>query len=312
MEFRTKISIPNYPYPIDYHSKIFGMGSCFVDNMKEKLDFYKFQNLINPFGVIFNPVSINKLIQRIIKKEFFIEKDLFFHEDLWKSFQVHSKYNTNDKHSYLKNINEIIEKSHRFLKSSDWVFITLGTSWVYKYIETDEIVANCHKVPQRKFKKLILSPTEIKSSLERLVSLIQAFNPQAKILFSISPVRHLKDGFVENNRSKSHLHTALHPLINNETTFYFPSYEILIDDLRDYRFYERDYLHPNNLALEYIWEKFKSTLISPEIYEDLKLIGKIQKQFHHKPFSKNKSILSTKQIEKINYIQKKYSHIRFE
>ena len=311
MKFRSEIKIPPFPSPIDYSSKIFGLGSCFVDNIKQKLDFYRFQNQINPFGVIFNPYSINNILKRIIHQNNFRSQELFFHENLWKSFQLHSSFNQTDKEEYLKEINNKLELAGSFLKTSDWVFITLGTAWVYKLIKTDEIVSNCHKVPQKEFQKHLLSPTEISANLIEIIEQIKTFNPQTKILFSISPVRHLKDGFVENTQSKSHLHVALQPLIDKKNTFYFPSYEILMDDLRDYRFYKKDFVHPNELAIEYIWEKFQDSMISSKVVEDMKSIEKIQKQLGHRPFTKEKPILSIKVKEKILKIQEKYPHINF-
>ncbi len=311
MRFRTELQITPFPYSIDYHSSIFGMGSCFVDNMKEKLDEYKFQNLINPFGVIFNPYSLLNLIERVINKDFFTEKDIFYHENEWKSFEVHSFFNRSSKEVFLKEINQTIEMTHGFLQKADWILITYGTSWVYKRIETGEVVANCHKVPQKKFNKVLLSPTEIKQNIDKTISLLSKFNPRAKFLFSISPVRHLKDGFVENNQSKSLLHAALHPLIDQVRSFYFPSYEIMMDDLRDYRFYKKDFVHPNELAIEYIWEKFKTALISPAIFDDMKKIEKLNKFLSHRPITDKTIEMPAKLILFKEELQAKYPHLYF-
>jgi hypothetical protein len=310
VKLRTEISLPSYSSKIDFDSKIFGLGSCFVDNIKEKLDYYFLPNMINPFGVSFNPYSIKKLMERIVNKDFFLESDLFFHENLWKNFQLHSQNNHPEKTIFLNKANDVLSQSHDFLKSANWIFITLGTAWAYKHKSNNEIVNNCHKVPQKEFIKELLTPEFITNNLLEIIDLVKHINPTAKFLFSISPVRHLKDGFVENNRSKSHLHTALHPIIDNKDLFYFPSYEILIDDLRDYRFYARDLLHPNDLAIDYIWEKFQNSLIDPKIYEDLKIIDKIQKQLLHRSFH-TKSVISAKLEEKIKKIQNKYPQIRF-
>lgn len=307
MKFRTEIKIREYPVKIDYHSKIFGLGSCFVDNIKEKLDYYSFSNLINPFGVVFNPYSIKRLFERIIRKEYFTRDELFFHENLWKNFDLHSRNNRADAQKFLEEANGLLIKSHEFLKTSGWVFVTLGTAWVYKSLRNNQIVNNCHKIDQKEFVKFLLSPEEIQEMLKESIKLIKSFNPNANILFSISPVRHLKDGFVENNRSKSHLHAALHPLIKSNI-FYFPSYEILMDDLRDYRFYSKDMLHPNEIALEYIWEKFTGAMINPQIKEDMKIIESIKKHAAHRPFQEAKEY-PLKIRKKMDQIHKKYPGI---
>ncbi len=314
MKFRTEISIKPFPVQIDYTSKIFGLGSCFIDNIKQKLDYYQFQNQLNPFGTVFNPVSIKNILERIVNQHYFTEKDLFFHQGLWKSFELHSGFNQNNPGAFLLKVNKQIQHSHHFIKNSQWLFITLGTAWVYKHNETGRIVSNCHKVAQTNFEKLLLSPEHIVKTLHEVISLAHKINPHIHILFSISPVRHLKDGFIENQRSKSHLATALHKVIDNRTILYFPSYEIMMDDLRDYRFYEKDYVHPNGLAIDYIWEKFTSVLISPAAYQTMKTIEKLRKSLQHKAFQPDalQEIERQKTIKtKIENLQKNYPWMDF-
>ncbi|GAG96622.1 unnamed protein product, partial [marine sediment metagenome] len=167
--------------------------------------------------------------------------------------------------------------------------ITLGTAWVYRFIETNELVGNCHKVPQKKFLKELLSIDEIVVSLENIISLIKDFNPKTTILFTVSPVRHLKDGFIENSQSKAHLLAAIHQVIENTTSgariHYFPSYEIMLDDLRDYRFYKRDMIHPNLTAIDYIWEKFQQAWLDDKTTSIMKEVDTIQKGLAHIPFN---------------------------
>ena len=297
MKFRTEINIPESPDKITYQHKIFGLGSCFVTHIQNKFDYYQFQNQINPFGTVFNPVSIRKLLQYVVNQQFFNEKDLFHHQNLWKSFDLHSDFNNPDKEIFLNTINNKISEAGKFLKTADWLFLTFGTAWVYRHKASGNIVNNCHKVPQKEFDKFLLSPTDIVKELNKIIRLATSFNPQLKILMSISPVRHLKNGFVENQRSKAHLITAVHQL--ESEIFYFPSYEILLDDLRDYRFYKDDFIHPNTLAINYIWQKFSKTFIDQNAIPIMQKIEKIRQGLAHKSFNPG----SPQDINRLNKLQ---------
>ena len=314
MKFRTEININNYPFQIDYHCKIFGLGSCFVDNIKEKLDYYQFQQMINPFGTVFNPVTIKNILKRIVNQNFFDENDLFFHNDVWKNFDVHSVFNHTDKNIYLTNINNTLSEAYRYIASADFIMFTLGTAWIYKYKKTGKTIGNCHKVSQNNFEKKLLNIQQIVVELNEITGMIHQLNPQAVIMLSISPVRHLKDGFIENQLSKSHLISAVHQLVNQQNILYFPSYEILMDDLRDYRFYKNDMIHPAPMAVDYIWEKFTSALIHPESMQTMKEVEKIQKALNHKSFNPQSAahinhLAQTQQ--KILNLQRKYPWMRF-
>ena len=310
MKFRTEIKIPHYPIPLNYHSKIFGLGSCFVVNIKEKLDFYKFQNKINAFGTVFNPYSITNIVKRVVKQDFFTEKDLFFHENLWKSYELHSQFNSIEKDEFLKNANQKIKENHTFLKQTNFVIFTFGTAWVYVLKENKKIVSNCHKVPQKHFDKRLLKIDEIANEISSAIEFIKSINPDIKFLLTISPVRHLKDGFTENQRSKSRLIEAVHQVVDNEQMFYFPSYEILMDDLRDYRFYNTDLLHPNEQAVEYIWEKFKDSLIDKTIFPIMQEVEQINKQLAHRNFQRNQFV-EPKLLKKIKILQDKLPWVEF-
>jgi len=314
MEFRTKIKISQFPFQIDYNTKIFGLGSCFVDNMKQKFEYYQFQTLINDFGVIFNPVSLETILKRIVKKELFTEKDIFYHQENWKSFDLHSSLNQYDKKEMLKQVNKKIDENNAFLKQANLVIFTLGTAWVYKHKSTGKIVSNCHKVPAQDFEKLLLSPTQIFESLQHIIQLVKTLNPSVKILFTLSPVRHLKDGFQENQLSKAHLLSAIHQVIDNRQIFYFPSYEIMMDDLRDYRFYKDDFIHPNELAVNYIWELMQKSLISNATFEEMKKVEKVRKSLAHNFFDAQSDAAQKHQLtteQKIKDLQKKYSWMKF-
>ena len=285
MNFTTKIPISKSNSPIDYSSQIVALGSCFAENMGEKFDFYKFQNTTNPFGIIFNPVSIEKILERAIHLNYFTETDLFFHNELWHCYEVHSDLSQPNKEAMLSNLNRLLTEMNSKLAAATHLFITYGTSWVYQLKSTGVVVANCHKVAQDQFEKEILSVTEIENAIQNSIDLIQKFNPTCQVVFTVSPVRHIKDGFVENQRSKANLISALHSSISQQpTSSYFPSYEIVMDELRDYRFYAQDLLHPNAVAIDYIWERFCESNISEAAQQVMQEVESIQKGMAHRPF----------------------------
>jgi hypothetical protein len=315
MQFRTKISIPKSNNPTDYNAKIVSLGSCFAENMAKKLDYFKFKNTCNPFGIIFNPVSIEKIINKAINLELFTENDLFFLNERWHCFDVHSDLSNSNKLELLNNLNILIQLTKIQLQEASHIIITYGTSWVYRNIATNEIVANCHKVPQKEFSKEILSVATIENSIQKTLDLIQKINPNVNFIFTVSPVRHLKDGFVENQLSKAHLISALHSSsFQLPTSSYFPSYEIMMDELRDYRFYAEDMIHPNQIAIDYIWERFSEATISEESHSIMEEVHRIQKGLQHRPFNPNseshQQFLSKLQ-DKMVKLQKQFPKIQF-
>lgn len=315
MKFRTEINIPKQKQQIDYQSDIVLFGSCFTENIEKHLSHFKFKNISNSHGILFNPKSIEIAIKDCVNQKIYTQNDLAYFNDLWLSFNHHTKFSSVYLAQILQQVNTNISNTHRTLKKASHVLITLGSSWVYRNKETENLVANCHKIPQRNFKKEILSIKENKTILKQIISDIRKINRSATIIFTVSPVRHLKDGFVENMQSKSRLHTAIHEITDNKTIFYFPSFEIMMDDLRDYRFYKNDLLHPNEMAMEYIWKKFKSSWVSNESYTLMKDIDSVQKSILHKPFRENSEKhqeFLKKLSEKMDDISKNYSHISFK
>ena len=316
MNFRTEIPILKSDFPIDYHSKILLLGSCFSENIGKKFQYYKFQATINPFGIIFNAVSLEKLIRRAVENRMFTENDIFFHNDLWHCFEVHSELSNPDKDAFLESLNDLIRLTNQQLNDSTHIIITLGTSWVYRNIESNEIVANCHKVPQKQFTKELLSINQTEESLQSIISLIHSVNPNCNFIFTVSPVRHIKDGFVENTLSKAHLVAAIHKTITNNPSLitYFPAYEIMMDELRDYRFYAEDMLHPNQTAIDYIWIQFFENYISESEFGLMNEICSIQKGLKHRPFNPNteshQKFLNQLDL-KIQTIQNQYPFIKF-
>lgn len=324
MQFTTKIPVQKSTFPIDYNSKILLLGSCFAENMGEKFDYFKFQASTNPFGIIFNPVSLKKIIERSVQKNYFTENDIFFHNELWHCFEVHSELSNPDKDAFLESLNDLINSTNTLLNESTHIIITLGTSWVYRNIETNEIVANCHKAPQKQFAKELLPIETIVQSLESILFHVSILNPDCKFILTVSPVRHIKDGFVENTLSKAHLISAIHSVLNQKFSTsleltkrnknYFPSYEIMMDELRDYRFYAEDMLHPNQTAIDYIWIQFFENYVSESEFGLMNDICTIQKGLKHRPFNPNTESHQKflHQLElKIKTIQNQHSFIKF-
>ncbi|QQX75347.1 MULTISPECIES: GSCFA domain-containing protein [Aequorivita] len=320
MKLQTEIPLKPEENQIDYSSKILLLGSCFSENIGGKFDYYKFQNLQNPFGVIFNPVSNEKFIVRAIDNVSFSEEDIFQHNEVWKCFESHSELSALDKNEFLENLNSALQKLREALFSSTHIIFTFGTAWVYREIERNEIVANCHKLPQKNFTKELLSIEEISESLQNIYSKISEINPEATIINTVSPVRHIKDGFAENSLSKAHLLSAIHNFKNqqsktsNQHSHYFPSFEIMMDELRDYRFYAEDMLHPNKTAIEIIWQKFSKVWISSETETLQKEIASIQNGLKHRPLNPESTEhlqFSEKLQQKISSVKKQFPHINF-
>ncbi len=316
MNFTTKVPIAKSNNPINYDSKIVSLGSCFAENMGEKFSYFKFQNTTNPFGIIFNPVSIENLILRVVNNQKFTEEDIFFHNDLWHCFEVHSELSNPDKEKFLQNLNQILEETNNQITTSTHIIITYGTSCVYRNKVSNKIVANCHKAPQNQFDKEILSVTTIEKSIQNTIDLIRKINPNCHFIFTISPVRHIKDGFVENQRSKAHLISALHNAVTLSLSKcnYFPSYEIMMDEMRDYRFYAEDMIHPSQTAIDYIWVRFFENYISEENHATMEEVGSIQKALAHRPFNpdtdSHQKFLSNLN-DKIIRLQKQFPHFQF-
>ena len=286
MKLKKTLNIKPSTKKIAYKDTLFFIGSCFSENISAILKKRKFNLITNPFGIVYNPISVFSNINLALKNKAFNEKDAFFHNELWKSFSFHSDMSFQEKEVFLENINSTIKNTNKFLKNSTFIFITFGTAWVYEY--NNNIVANCHKVAKDKFIKRLLSISEIVEKASETLQKLFENNQNAKIIFTISPVRHLKDGFVENNQSKAVLHLAIKEILEKfSNTAYFPSYEFVIDDLRDYRFYKEDFVHPNSLAIKYIIEKFDDYFFDLETKLTIKKIEKIQTSLQHKPFNAN-------------------------
>lgn len=312
MEFRTQIPIPPQEPKLDHGSRVLLLGSCFVENIGKKLEYYKFQTLQNPFGILFHPAAIASFLEDVLQEKVFSEADVFQHNERWHSFSAHSALSRNQREELLYELNAAVEKTNAFLKGATHVILTPGTAWGYKLKASGKTVANCHKVPQREFEKQLL---EVDAELERCVRIIRQLNPEACIIFTVSPVRHLKDGFVENQQSKARLISAVHKAVSGEeNTRYFPSYEIMMDELRDYRFYAQDMVHPSQVAIDYIWQRFSETYTTAETRKLMEEVEQIKRGLAHRPFNEDseahRKFLAKLQL-KMAALLEKYPSIRF-
>ncbi|MEO6721663.1 MAG: GSCFA domain-containing protein [Ferruginibacter sp.] len=315
MDFHLEFTPKPIAALIRHQDSILMIGSCFTENIGSKLKQYKFSVLENPNGILFNPISIAKSVSSYIENKQYTEAGLFYKNESWHSWEHHSRFSHPDKLTCLNGINASQAAAHGFLKSADWLMITIGSAFVYE-LDNKEVVANCHKVPTDKFAKRLLKVTEVEDSLKEMMDQLFAFNPAIKIIFTISPVRHLRDGFVENNRSKATLIQAVHQLAETQKNiFYFPAYELVVDDLRDYRFYAEDMVHPNYAATNYVWEKFVNACIDEPSRKLMKEINIINAAKNHKPFNptseQHKKFLQT-HLQKTIELNKHYPYINFD
>jgi hypothetical protein len=295
MDLLLKIDIKKPAEQISYRDKILLMGSCFTEHIGNALQELKFQVLQNPNGILFDPNSVCKSLQSYVGNYQYQEEDLFQLNEVWNSWNHHSRFSHINKEECLKGINISQQRAHNFLKNADWLIITLGSSFSYRLNEytpqsplekeTGGGVANCHRAPARWFDKHMLTIDETVSMLDNTYHQLKQFNHKLKIIFTISPVRHIRDGVVENNRSKARLIEAVHHLVNKfDGLYYFPAYELVIDVLRDYRFYDVDMVHPNYPATEFVMEQFKGNFIDEESQQLIEEVRKIVMARKHKAF----------------------------
>ena len=264
------------------------MGSCFTENVGNKMQVLKYPVDINPFGILYNPESVANGLEILLDKKSFTKDDLIQHNELWHSFFHHGKFSSLDQDKILDEINTRIQTSSEFLKNAKFLFLTFGTAWIYRHKKTNTIVSNCHKIPAKEFLRERLSITEISEKYIDLLNAIWELNPELKVVFTVSPIRHWKDGAIENQRSKSTLLLAVEEIIKHtgsENCAYFPSYEIMMDELRDYRFYAEDMLHINATAVNHIWDLFEKSIIQEESIKISKEVQKIVSAVNHRPIN---------------------------
>jgi hypothetical protein len=315
---RTEIKIEKSNLCVDYNTPMLFIGSCFSDNVGGILSRLKFPVMSNPFGVLYNPVSISNSIDLAINRSDIVEENLIFQNNLWHSFSFHGSFSNVDKNTVVRNCNDSILNAHDFMKSAQCLFVTFGTAWVFESIETKQIVSNCHKLPSRQFKRFRLTVEEIVSEWKKLIDRIQKFNPALKIIFTVSPVRHFKDGAHENQLSKSTLLLAVDEIIKScpvNQIEYFPAYEIVNDELRDYRFYANDMVHISETGIRFIFERFKESYLTSSTIAILSEIDDIVTAKEHRILSEDVMSIRKfgasmlKKIEKLNNI---YPYVNFK
>lgn len=284
MDLQTIIKLEKPEFKIGYDTRMMMLGSCFVENIGEKLDYFKFDVDINPCGIVYNPVSVANTLQILMEGKRFTTNDLLQNGDRWVSFSHHGSFSDRDPLRCLQKMNERLELSSAHFAQTDVLVITWGTAWVYRYRQSGQLVSNCHKFPSASFDRFRLGIADIVNLYSDLLPRLKESNPPLKVLFTVSPIRHWKDGAHGNQLSKAVLLLAIDELMQRfDFVSYFPSYEIVMDELRDYRFYAEDMLHISPQGVNYIWEKFKGQYFTTETLDFMKRIDKLNKILLHRP-----------------------------
>jgi len=314
--YRTIINPEPSSNKISYQTPVLFLGSCFTENIGNKMTDLKFPAVVNPFGVLYNPVSVRNALEILIDQKKFNDSDLNFFNEQWFSFYHDTEFSNPDKNISLDKINCSIAIASENLRKAGYLIITFGTAWVYKYIKTGNIVSNCHKIPAKEFERFKLDVEDVFVEWANLINRLSELNPDLKIIFTVSPVRHWKDGAIQNQLSKSTLILAIHQLKQQfENVEYFPSYEIMMDDLRDYRFYAEDMLHPSKVAIDYIWEQFAATYFAKNSIEIINDVEKIILAKNHRPLNPEtrsfKAFIQS-QINTVSLLAKKYPFLNFD
>lgn len=301
MKLITELNLPEYPFQLDHNKGIVMMGSCFTDNIGAILDRLLFRVLVNPFGVTYNPLSIIAQVESLLAGKKLTPGDLRKHDGKWFSFLHSTKFSSPDQKQALDLINTYLQAGNIALKKAEFLVLTWGSAWAFHHQEDGRVVSNCHKIPAAEFERKKLSTKEIISAYERFLPSLFERNPNLKIIYTISPVRHWKDGAHGNQLSKASLLLAGDALQDSypDRFFYFPSYELVMDELRDYRYYTDDMLHISEQASRYIWDKFASVLVSPSSHQVIESIEPLLKLIEHRSIGRDKTDV-TKQQEKIN------------
>ena len=290
MEFRTTVKTGENRGWLHHSDNVVLLGSCFSDNIGAKMHGALFQATVNPMGTLYNPMSIARGVQRLIENRPVAGQELFMQSGVWNSFDFHSRHSMPDKQVTIDRMNGRIEQGHQALKQARMLTITLGTAIVYRLKSTGEVVANCHKVPQHEFERKMATVSEMVKELDEMVARLHQFNPELKIIFTVSPIRHIADGLDVNSLSKASLRVAIHETIARHSDYcdYFPAYEIMMDDLRDYRFYASDMVHPSDVAVEYIWQAFQATYLDDHSALAVARCERVNKRLQHRPMSANR------------------------
>lgn len=314
--FRTKVPSALYPFKINHQHPSLCLGSCFAEHMGNRLSEYQFPTLINPFGILYNPASIAQQLDRALEQQSYKAEELFEAQGLWHHFLFHSRFSGRDKSQVLATMNEQLRLTNSFLAKTNQLIITLGTARVFIDKDKQEVVANCHKLPANHFERRLLSVEECTNVLATTFEKLRASNPTINIILTVSPIRHIRDGLQENQQSKSTLLLACAALKKQyDYIHYFPAWEIMMDDLRDYRFYESDMIHPNETAIDYIWDYFKNGFFAVETFSLMAKLDKIIQASQHRPFqveSEAHQAFLRKQLGEIEKMEEEFPFLKFE
>ena len=312
-QFRTELNLTPAEHKISLHHPMITLGSCFADSIGQKLQEAKFSVSSNPFRTIYNPISIHKLLLQSIYNQPPLDHTYLQNQEIALNYDFHSEFAAVSKSLLESKIKDVIGHTHHFLRDSKFLFITYGTSWVYERLDTREVVANCHKMPSQQFKKSLLTQKKILESFDETYKKFKNFNPEIRIILTVSPVRHIKDTLELNSVSKSILRLTCHTLSElYPDVEYFPAYEILLDDLRDYRFYSSDLIHPTPDAIDYIWKKFAAKYFDLETKLFLDEWQEIAKSISHKPFQPSSKSHQNFLRETLNRLQELKSKVNIE
>jgi GSCFA family. len=310
MKWMLDFEIPAAPCKIGYRDKLLFIGSCFTQEIGSKLKELKFNLLQNPHGILYDPVSISGALDSYMINKRYASSDLVQLNDLWHSWQHHSQFSAGEKAEAVNRINASQTSAHDFINGLDWLLVSVGSAFHYVLTHENMPVANCHKAPSALFKKELLDTEVIREVLGNAIQKLKTLSPQVRIILTVSPVRHIRDGLVQNNRSKARLLEAVHSLTGQfEYVYYFPAYEILIDELRDYRFYKKDLVHPDEMAIQYIFEKFAGSFIDNEANQLMQEVNGILTAVKHTPLHKNTqgyNVFKKHQLVKVAALQQAF------
>lgn len=320
MKFFTQIEPAPSGILLDTKARITALGSCFAEVVGQRLAYFKWPVVLNPLGVLFHPLAISSLIKRALSLQEFDSSDVFQHKDIYYLLDLHGQYSGPDKQVLLDRANADLKLLNAHLTQSSHILITLGTAWAYTFKESQKLVGNCHKLPGSFFEKNLLPSDQIKNAVNAIIEVVAQINPKAQMIFSVSPVRHIKDGLIENSLGKAHLISGLHAAVNTKQQIevppkYFPAYELMVDQLRDYRFYKSDLIHPNDQGQEVVWEFFKAQWIAASMDPLLKEIHSIQQGLTHRPIhpesEAHQEFLLALQ-NRMAKLQSQYPHLKFD
>lgn len=308
MHFRTEYTFKERLFDLKYGDKVLSLGSCFADNMAQKLGRYFYEVESNPFGTLYNPVSIRNSLALLLNSYKFEEADLFEHKEQWHSFQHHSSFSNVSRETMLQTVNKRLQTARKYLEQADLMLLTFGTAWVYELKQSGRVVSNCHQLPANRFHRRRLTVAEIKEMYLPLIQYLKTNYPKLQLLFTVSPIRHLKDGLHENQLSKATLLLAIEALQEEvPDLIYFPAYELLTDDLRDYRFYAEDLVHPSSTGIEYVWERFKANCLSEKEEKLRERLRKIRQAMEHRPinpYSEQHQLFLEQHLKKVESLEK--------